>query len=386
MKRLFTNVIFSLVFIFTAFLFFSVVPNITKPARAAGEATSLTATQSGCTEAGTISVTFSWTAGSLAPTYTGAPVAQYLDYSLNENIDAALNMIPPYAKGVPVTWKLGTDSITVDGLVQNVTWYWRVNTDWGGYFKKPDGSTWYSSTIQHFQTPLCSGKGAGVNYAILDPPVVLGCDGNAVSVKFSWTPAPPYLGNVYPVSQYLDYSLSPDINTALTNGFAKGQDVTGMSSVILPLTQNTDWYWRVNTNWGGFLGGWISSPVSGPLHTQTCSAGGSAGSVTGGTSCNGFFDCLTGIQSPTTAFSENGLVGLIFTSILPIVIGLGGFITVIMIIISGFQFITANGNPETAGGARGRLTFAVIGFALLILAYAITQIVDYIFLRGTGVF
>jgi len=107
--------------------------------------------------------------------------------------------------------------------------------------------------------------------------------------------------------------------------------------------------------------------------------------TTGGTSCSGFFGCLTGILSPTTAFTETGLIGDIFTKILPIAIGLGGFLSVIIIVISGIQFITSNGNPEAAAAARGRLIFAVIGFALLILAFAITQIVDNVFLRGSGV-
>lgn len=107
--------------------------------------------------------------------------------------------------------------------------------------------------------------------------------------------------------------------------------------------------------------------------------------VTGGSSCEGFVDCLTGIQTPTTAFSENGLIGAVFSSILPIIIGLGGFLAVIIIVISGIQFITSNGNPEAAAAARGRLIFAVVGFALLLLAFAITQIVDSVFLRGSGV-
>ena len=107
--------------------------------------------------------------------------------------------------------------------------------------------------------------------------------------------------------------------------------------------------------------------------------------TTGGTSCSGFFGCLAGILSPTTAFTETGLIGDIFTKILPIAIGLGGFLSVIIIVISGIQFITSNGNPEAAAAARSRLIFAIVGFVLLILAFAITQIVDNVFLRGSGV-
>jgi hypothetical protein len=110
------------------------------------------------------------------------------------------------------------------------------------------------------------------------------------------------------------------------------------------------------------------------------------GAVTGGTpDCGGFINCLSTIKSPTTAFTEDGLLGAIFTSILPIIIGLGGFLTVIIIVISGIQFVTSSGNPEAAGAAKGRLTYAIIGFILIITAYAITKIIDTLFLGGSGI-
>lgn len=123
---------------------------------------------------------------------------------------------------------------------------------------------------------------------------------------------------------------------------------------------------------------WLTNVCDGDLPPYT---------GTGGAGCEGgFLACLTQIESPTTAFSETGLVGAVFSSILPIIIGLGGFLTVILIVVSGIQFVTSSGNPEAAAAARGRLTFAIIGFALLVLAFAITQIVDNVFLRGSGVF
>ena len=75
----------------------------------------------------------------------------------------------------------------------------------------------------------------------------------------------------------------------------------------------------------------------------------------------------------------------LITLFLPAILGIAGFITVIIIVISGIQFITSSGNPEAAAGARGRLIFALVGFALIILAFAILQIVNKIFLGDTGV-
>ena len=88
--------------------------------------------------------------------------------------------------------------------------------------------------------------------------------------------------------------------------------------------------------------------------------------------------------SQATKFTRSGLIGQILSQILPIVLGLAGFITVIMIVISGIQFITSSGNPEAAAAAKNRLVYAIIGFVVIILAFAILQIIDAVFL-GTQV-
>lgn len=77
--------------------------------------------------------------------------------------------------------------------------------------------------------------------------------------------------------------------------------------------------------------------------------------------------------------------GGIISAILPYVFGIAGFLSVIIIVISGIQFITSSGNPEAAASARNRLIFALIGLAVIILAFAILQIVDRLFLGGSGV-
>jgi len=91
-------------------------------------------------------------------------------------------------------------------------------------------------------------------------------------------------------------------------------------------------------------------------------------------------------SSPTGGnFTASGLVGQVVSAFLPIILGIAGFIAVIMIVISGIQFITSSGNPEAAAAARGRLTFAIIGFIIIILSYAILQIIDKLFLGTSGV-
>lgn len=84
-------------------------------------------------------------------------------------------------------------------------------------------------------------------------------------------------------------------------------------------------------------------------------------------------------------FTAENLVGKLVSDIIPIILGIAGFLTVIFIVISGIQFVTSSGNPEAAAAARSRLTFAIIGFIIIILAFAITQLVDTIFLGGSGI-
>ena len=103
--------------------------------------------------------------------------------------------------------------------------------------------------------------------------------------------------------------------------------------------------------------------------------------------CTSFRDCLDSIGNPaglSGRFSEGNLVGEFVSAILPAILSIAGFISVIMIVVSGIQFISSSGNPEAAAAARGRLTFALIGFAVIILAFIILQIINRVFL-GTDV-
>lgn len=104
--------------------------------------------------------------------------------------------------------------------------------------------------------------------------------------------------------------------------------------------------------------------------------------------CSSFRDCIDTIYVKglkQNRGSGSGLdIGGLVSDVLPIVLTLAGFVTVIVIIISGIQFVTSGGNPEAAAAARGRLTFAIIGFVIIILAFAILQIVNRLFL-GTSI-
>lgn len=101
--------------------------------------------------------------------------------------------------------------------------------------------------------------------------------------------------------------------------------------------------------------------------------------------CTNFINCVSGFTEPID-FEADSFVGQLVSNSLNYIIVFGGFISVIMIVVSGIQFITSSGNPESAAAARGRLTFALVGFVLLTLAYAIAKVVDIVFLKNSGVF
>ncbi len=110
-----------------------------------------------------------------------------------------------------------------------------------------------------------------------------------------------------------------------------------------------------------------------------------SGSPGGTVECSNFINCVSGFVKPRD-YEPATFVGSFVSKFLPAAIAFGGFMSVIIIVISAIQFITSSGNPDAAAAARGRLTFALVGFVLLVLAFIITRVVDQVFLRGSGVF
>ncbi|MFZ1243336.1 MAG: hypothetical protein WAQ22_04335 [Candidatus Saccharimonas sp.] len=52
-----------------------------------------------------------------------------------------------------------------------------------------------------------------------------------------------------------------------------------------------------------------------------------------------------------------------------------GTVAVIVIIIAGFRFVTANGNKDSVAKARNTILYAAIGLVVAILSYAIVTFV-----------
>lgn len=65
----------------------------------------------------------------------------------------------------------------------------------------------------------------------------------------------------------------------------------------------------------------------------------------------------------------------IVANIISVVLGLLGILFVVLMIFSGYQWMTAGGNEETVKKAQGRIKNAIIGLIIIVMAYAITAFV-----------
>ena len=89
-------------------------------------------------------------------------------------------------------------------------------------------------------------------------------------------------------------------------------------------------------------------------------------------------DILPGSQMLTGDIKES----IIFSKVIPFaiqfMIGLAVALSVIALIIGGYQFMTAYGNEEKHKSAQKTITFALIGLILAITAYGIVRIITTI--------
>ena len=69
----------------------------------------------------------------------------------------------------------------------------------------------------------------------------------------------------------------------------------------------------------------------------------------------------------TPADIVGGLINVVLTLV--------GLISVIIIIVAGFKYLTSGGNDEKVGEARKLLLSGIIGLVLILAAYAITRFV-----------
>lgn len=68
----------------------------------------------------------------------------------------------------------------------------------------------------------------------------------------------------------------------------------------------------------------------------------------------------------------------IFANVVKILLGIAGITFFILLLSSGFKFITSGGDPKALEGAKKTLTYAIGGLILIILSYLILVLIKEI--------
>ena len=68
----------------------------------------------------------------------------------------------------------------------------------------------------------------------------------------------------------------------------------------------------------------------------------------------------------------------VFANVVKVVLGLAGITFFILLLSSGFKFITSGGDPKALEGAKKTLTYAIGGLIVIILSYLILLLIKEI--------
>lgn len=120
------------------------------------------------------------------------------------------------------------------------------------------------------------------------------------------------------------------------------------------------------------LAGMAASTVSLPA---SAAANPAPATTTGGTFQSAACDGVNQVGSNGCNGNPNGTINNLFAQALNILSLIAGFAGVVMIIISGFKFITAQGDSSAIASARQTLIYALVGLVIAILAQVIVHFV-----------
>lgn len=84
-------------------------------------------------------------------------------------------------------------------------------------------------------------------------------------------------------------------------------------------------------------------------------------------------ECLPG--DPTKCAPSLKALETIFSNVVGVILGLAGIALFIMLILGGFKYITAGGDPKAVDSARKTLTYAIGGMVLIAAGYLILQFI-----------
>lgn len=94
--------------------------------------------------------------------------------------------------------------------------------------------------------------------------------------------------------------------------------------------------------------------------------------------------CFAALKCPGVATDFKCLED-IYRSILNNIISAATVVMLIMLLSGGIKYLTSSGEPKDIENAKGRMTFAVLGVAALILIWFILKFLDIFLFGGVGV-
>ncbi|MDO4967312.1 MAG: pilin [Candidatus Saccharibacteria bacterium] len=84
--------------------------------------------------------------------------------------------------------------------------------------------------------------------------------------------------------------------------------------------------------------------------------------------------CTTGNKGVNASQNKNDLMSTL-TTIINVIIGVIGFVAVIVIILGGVQYTTSAGDPGKVKKAKDTILYGIIGLVVALLAFAIVNFV-----------
>jgi hypothetical protein len=86
------------------------------------------------------------------------------------------------------------------------------------------------------------------------------------------------------------------------------------------------------------------------------------------------------LENSTGDFAfAGGDIASIFNKVLPYVFAFAGVLLFLYLIAGGFSYMTSAGDPKKAKEAQSKITNALVGIILVLLAYILVQLVGKIF-------
>ena len=65
----------------------------------------------------------------------------------------------------------------------------------------------------------------------------------------------------------------------------------------------------------------------------------------------------------------------IFANVLAAALGLAGIVLFVTLVMGGFSYLTAGGDPKKLEGAKGTITYAIYGIIFVALAYLFLRLI-----------